>query len=61
MYQTHSRHTRGKRMKKEITWRIPVLLMIVGLGMCAVGAVTGEAGVIFMQAARICMECIGLG
>jgi len=48
-------------MKKEITWRIPVLLMIVGLGMCAVGAVMGEAGVIFMKAARICMECIGLG
>ena len=48
-------------MKKYMEGRIPVLLMIVGLGMCAVGAVTGEAGVIFMKAARICMECIGLG
>ncbi len=48
-------------MKKDMEGRIPVLLMIVGLGMCAVGAVTGEAGVIFMKAARICMECIGLG
>lgn len=48
-------------MKKEITGRIPVLLMIVGLGMCVVGVVTGEASVIFMKAARICMECIGLG
>ena len=35
-------------MKKEITGRIPVLLMIVGLGMCVVGVVTGEAGVIFI-------------
>ena len=40
-------------MKKEITGRIPVLLIV--------GVVTGEAGVIFMKAARICMECIGLG
>lgn len=47
--------------KDNFTGRIPVLMMIVGLGMCVVGAVTGEAGVIFMKAARICMECIGLG
>ena len=48
-------------MKKYMAGRIPVLLMILGVVMCVIGAVTGEAGVIFMKAARICMECIGLG
>ena len=38
-----------------------VILFIAALGMCLFGAVTGETEAVFIKAAKICMECIGLG
>ncbi len=40
---------------------LPLLLLLAALGMLAYGAASGEAEVIFVKAANICMECIGLG
>jgi hypothetical protein len=37
------------------------LLFTLGLGMIAVGVSRGEAAEVYQKAARICLECIGLG
>ena len=39
------------------TW----LLLAASLAMCIYGAAAGEAQAVFMKAAAVCMECIGLG
>ena len=36
-------------------------VLAAALIMCLLGAAGGEAGSVFVKAARICMECIGLG
>ena len=40
---------------------LTAILLAAALGMCVFGAATGEAEAFFVKAARICMECIGLG
>jgi hypothetical protein len=37
------------------------LLITLGAGMVAYGVARGEAVQVFQKAARVCLECIGLG
>jgi hypothetical protein len=42
--------------------RLPALaLMLAGLGLTLTGILLGQPGGVLMKAARICMECVGLG
>ena len=40
---------------------IACTLLLLGLGLIAVGVLRGEHTVVWRKAVNICMECIGLG
>ena len=42
-------------------WKIRCLLLLLAIGSMAWGLRRGEANIILHKAARVCMECIGLG
>ena len=48
-------------MKREYSFLPALILLIAALALCVYGFVSGEAQTVFMKAATICMECIGLG
>ena len=48
-------------MKKEPPKILIAILLAAALGICIYGAATGQAQEVFIKAANICMECIGLG
>ena len=48
-------------MRDGLLGWLTVVLFAVALIMCVYGAATGDAAAVFTKAARICMECIGLG
>ena len=48
-------------MEEKRARRLAGILILAAVIMCAFGAVAGEAEVVLVKAANICMECIGLG
>ena len=48
-------------MKKNTMRAIRAGLLLLAAGLIALGTFTGEAQTVLVKAARICMECIGLG
>ena len=48
-------------MKKKILLPLAIIIFAAAVGMLVYGDVTGQAADVFVKAARICMECIGLG
>ncbi|WP_367925682.1 CD1871A family CXXC motif-containing protein [uncultured Ruthenibacterium sp.] len=40
---------------------LAIAILVVAVGMMAVGILRGEAQQVWMKASNICMECIGLG
>ncbi len=48
-------------MIKKKSELLSVILFLAALGLCIYGAAAGEADAVLMKAAKICMECIGLG
>lgn len=42
------------------TWVAP-LLFIIGLCMIAIGVWNSEAEIVLKKAAKICLECVGIG
>ncbi len=46
-----------KQKREAASW----IIFALALAMCIYGAASGEAYQVFIKAARICMECIGLG
>ena len=48
-------------MKKRTGGWLTAALLAAALAMCAFGAAAGQTEDVLEKAARICMECIGLG
>lgn len=48
-------------MTKKLRMTLVVCLLVVGVGMMAVGAARGEVTTVWRKAATVCLECIGLG
>ena len=48
-------------MKKEVPAKVTVILLAAAAAACIMGICLGEAETVFMRAANICLECIGLG
>ena len=40
---------------------VPLIIILIGLGLCLWGWARGEAAEVFLKAARLCFECMGLG
>ncbi len=51
------------KLKKDKEPRafITALLLAAAAAVCAYGAKSGEAEIIFVRAVNICLECIGIG
>lgn len=45
-------------VKKQI---ISILLFLAAFGLLTAGILTGQPAAVFAKAARICMECVGIG
>lgn len=48
-------------MKKEFSPKVGLILAIFGFGIALFGFTRGEGYMVFEQAIRICLECIGIG
>lgn len=49
------------KLKKEFSPRYGLLIAVIGFVMAFLGYFRGEASVVFINAVRICLECIGIG
>lgn len=49
-------------MNRQTARRVAAIAVLaLGLGLCALGLWRGEGTAVLTKAARVCMECIGLG
>lgn len=49
------------KMNSKNFSRIRLIIFLVGAAMILFGVERGEVQIIFNKAARVCLECIGLG
>ena len=45
-------------MRKRI---VQIGILVIGLGLCIYGAVSGDTELVLRKAATVCLECIGIG
>lgn len=55
------RDMRKRNAQKAPSQKLTFVFLAAALGMCLFGAARGDMEAVFMKAATICMECIGLG
>lgn len=48
-------------MKKTLTNNVKYVILIIALAMCVFGIFSGEMEVVLAKAAKLCLECCGIG
>ena len=58
---THFARGNSMNTKKNVPYKVTMILLVLAIASCFLGAYGGEVKTVFQKATNICLECIGIG